>query len=109
MGGEWWLAGNVAFYGLDRASVYAGGTHPDSLDLDPVYSPWTSDADLRRRGGVLLWDMATHGTGVPPHLARRFPAHERHSVILRRQTRTPLPPLAVGVLVVPPADVAPAT
>jgi 4-amino-4-deoxy-L-arabinose transferase-like glycosyltransferase len=107
--GEWWLAGNVSYYAPDRPSVYCGGLHTDSLDLIPAYSKWTNDADLNRRGGVILWDIDWHGPELPEPLKKRFPLYRTTPPLtLKWQTAAPVAPLRVGVVIVPPAD-APAT
>jgi hypothetical protein len=86
--GDWWLAGNVCCHSPSRPSLYASlepaafGKNPfarkgDPLRFanpDPRTSPWTSDADLCRRGGVLLWDADCYGADLPEWLRRRFPA-----------------------------------
>lgn len=104
--GEWWFAGNVSCYGTDRASVYCGGYHPDSFDLIPSYSNWTNDADLNRRGGVILWDARVRGPELPEDLKKRFPLHLACPPIeVRWQTGAPLPPLEVGLAMIPPSDI----
>ncbi|MFM8826070.1 MAG: glycosyltransferase family 39 protein [Actinomycetota bacterium] len=62
VGGDWWLAGIVAFYHPQRPQVFP--------DLRAEWAPWTSDAELRRTGGVVVWP----GTGpMPEEWRRRFP------------------------------------
>jgi hypothetical protein len=85
--GDWWLAGNVCCHSVDRPCLY-GSLEPAAfgLDLDkekgdtrrfanpdPRTSPWTGDADLCRRGGVLLWDARCYGSEMPAWLRQRFP------------------------------------
>ena len=45
--GDVWLAGNIAFYGADRPSVF--------IDADPAKSPWITPDALARQGAVLIW------------------------------------------------------
>ena len=45
--GSAWVAGNVAFYGTERPSVF--------IDADPRRSPWITPAALSRQGAVLIW------------------------------------------------------
>jgi hypothetical protein len=85
--GDWWLAGCVCIHARHRLTLYGSrepawpGMDLDRLDGDPARfvvpepatSPWTSDADLLHRGGVLLWDAGTFGAELPAWLARRFP------------------------------------
>ncbi len=60
--GDVWIAGNIAFYGADRPSVF--------IDADPTRSPWITPAALARQGAVLIWS-ASEG---PPEWLSRFPA-----------------------------------
>ena len=62
MAGDVWLAGNVAFYGADRPSVF--------IDADPVKSPWIKPEALVQRGAVLIWSASD----PPPAWLGRFPA-----------------------------------
>ena len=95
VGGDWWLAANVSLYAPSRPSVYA--------DLDPIESPWTSDADFRQHGGVLLWRVDEEGERLPQAWARRFPlAVEASTLSLRWQTGARVPPVVVGLALVPP-------
>jgi hypothetical protein len=52
VGGDWWLAGVAAWYGPQRLHVYP--------ELQASWAPWTSDAALRRDGGVVLWEGGTN-------------------------------------------------
>jgi 4-amino-4-deoxy-L-arabinose transferase-like glycosyltransferase len=100
--GEWWLAGNVALYGPDRPSVY-GGRLGDTLDFGPRYSPWTNDADLESRGGVILWDCRHRGDPVPVEVRYRFPRAEVvDRLTISCQTGAKIPPVRIGVAIIPP-------
>lgn len=84
--GDWWLAGNVCCHARHRPMLY-GSREPSAPGLDvrtrrepqcflspePGASPWTSDADLLARGGVLVWDAEVYGEDVPPWLQARYP------------------------------------
>lgn len=63
VGGDWWLAGVVAFYHPDRPHVYP--------DLRPEWAPWTSDDRLLREGGVIVSPEA--GGQTRADWKRRFP------------------------------------
>ncbi len=65
VGGPWWTAANVAFYLDRRASVYA--------DLNPQFSPWASDAEFARTGGVVVWPNDLEASDWEAALRRRFP------------------------------------
>ncbi len=88
--GDWWLAGCVCVHATHHLTLY-GSREPAWPDMDlerldgdparfvvpePATSPWTSDADLLARGGVLLWDAAVFGDDVPGWLKERFPEAE---------------------------------
>jgi hypothetical protein len=85
--GDWWLAGTVCCHAAHRPTLYAS-REPAAFGMDPFSSkgdprrfanpdartsPWTSDDDLRRRGGVLLWDAGCYGADLPAWLRQRFP------------------------------------
>jgi hypothetical protein len=85
--GDWWLAGNVCVHAPHPVTLYAS-REPAAprMDLDtlkgdparfvvpePAASPWTGDADLSERGGVLLWDATVFGDELPVWAKRRFP------------------------------------
>jgi hypothetical protein len=67
--GDVWIAGNIAFYGTERPSVF--------IDADPVKSPWITPAELARQGAVLIWPAAE---GKPDWLTR-FPTTQRQEPI----------------------------
>lgn len=102
--GEWWLAGNAALYGPDRPTVY-GGCFGDTLDFSPRYCPWTGDEDLKRRGGVILWDCRRRGDPLPAELRKRFQTAEvLDPLIIAQQTGAKIPPARIGVAIVPPGS-----
>ncbi len=81
--GDWWLAGNVCCQSAHRPALY-GSREPGSFGdaersarryvaPEPGAAPWTSDAELNERGGVLLWDAGACGEELPPWLHARFP------------------------------------
>jgi hypothetical protein len=88
--GDAWLAGCVCVHAPHRPMLYASrepafpgmdlGTLRNDPALfivpDPTVSPWTSDADLLERGGVLVWDAGAFGDDLPRWLKARFPQAE---------------------------------
>jgi hypothetical protein len=107
VGGERWLTGNVNFYAASRPSVFTNfGLH--APDPDEPACPWTSVADFRRRGGVLLWLADRDGPELPPGLRDRFPdALTLAPLVLPWQTTAALPPVRVGMALVAPAAAVP--
>ena len=99
--GEGWLAGNVAFYGDDRPTVYGiMGTEvpPEDRNL----CPWMDDAGLARRGGVYLWDADRHES-LPEDVARRLPGIEPVAVLtVSQHSSLGTPPIRVGIARVRP-------
>jgi hypothetical protein len=85
--GDWWLAGLVCCHAPHRPTLYASlepaafGVDPYTrpgdprryCNPDPRTSPWTDDADLCARGGLLVWDADCYGGHIPEWLGERFP------------------------------------
>jgi len=108
--GDWWLAGNAAYSMKDRPSVHF---YYDGIS-DPQAKPtgtWSQDADVNKQGGLILW-LSTDGNAqveadrppVPEYVARRFPRAEvlPETLTLRYQTGANVPPVKVGVAMIPP-------
>jgi 4-amino-4-deoxy-L-arabinose transferase-like glycosyltransferase len=76
--GDFWLAGNVIFFSPDSPRLF----HNANLR----YSPWIDVADVRRRGGVLVWSAARAGE-MPAPMREAFPAAEdRAPLVIRAAT-----------------------
>ncbi|HXJ78844.1 MAG TPA: glycosyltransferase family 39 protein [Candidatus Methylomirabilis sp.] len=100
--GERWLAGNVAFFAPSRPSVLTDGGLGAAI-LDESACPWTSVADLKNRGGILVWSVARQGAPLPAELKTQFPDAEiLPAVILPWQTGAPLEPVRIGLAIVAP-------
>jgi 4-amino-4-deoxy-L-arabinose transferase-like glycosyltransferase len=105
VGGEAWLAGNVACYAPQRPSLYSSGD-VGYLVMDQR-SPWTDDADLCRRGGVLVWDADQYGADLPDAFQKRFPtAQVQPPLTLAYRCAAAVPPVRVGMAFVLPPRVA---
>jgi hypothetical protein len=71
--------------------------------MDARTTPWTSDEDMRARGGVLVWDAAHMGDVLPAELRQRFPAAQLQvPLVLPYRCLTQLPPARVGLALVLP-------
>lgn len=96
--GNTWLAGNIAYYAPERPQVY--------IDGDPVISPWVDANDLKRRGGILVWNEIhkTHrGEDRENALRRAFPQAEIQKPLeIPQQTGADLLPALIGWAIVPP-------
>ena len=75
VGGERWLTGNVSFWAPSRPSIFTNGGLRTSM-LDEEACPWTSVADFRKRGGVLVWPIGRDGAALPYELIKHFPDAE---------------------------------
>src|SRR5215469_5418158 len=102
--GEQWLAYNVAFYSPERPSVLTNQARLWSSEVDESSCPWTSVRQLRTSGGILLWYPLIEGFELPKGLRRIAPgAVYIQTLSLPWQTSTALPPVQVGVAVLPPS------
>jgi hypothetical protein len=92
VGGDSWLAGNVAFYSGDRPSVYEGECS------------WLDKEEFRRRGGVVMWNASNWGAELPDVFDIACPVELQTELLVRQRTSANLPPVRVGVaFVAPPA------
>ena len=97
VGGPWWVASNVAFYGRQPASVFA--------DLDESISPWVTDRNLSEHGGVIVWTKSSDDSEFEDSITRRFPnAQLTESLELASQTSATLAPVRFGVAIVLPEN-----
>ena len=65
IGGDWWLAGNAAFYSKWRPTVYA--------EMDSKISPWANDDEFKQKGGVIVWQKSETGEKIASDWLKRFP------------------------------------
>lgn len=102
VGGDWWPAANVGFYLPRRTSVYP--------ELVPEFAPWTSDSQLNQTGGVILWEIRKPSDRKNPAWLSRFPgAINQEPIVIVHRKAPDIPPLQVGLAIVPPAINDPAT
>jgi len=95
IGGPWWEASNVAFYGKEPASVFA--------DLDESIAPWLTDQKMTQRGGVIVWTKFERESDYQASIVRRFPqAHFAGPLEFAPQTSAELAPVCFGVAIVMP-------
>ena len=97
VGGTWWTAGNVGFYGQRRYSVYGS--------LSPRQSPWLSDKEFHRTGGVIVWQVGKELDYEPKKLRQHFPDLETSPpVSIPWATAANVEPLRFGIAIVPPLE-----
>lgn len=100
--GEGWGAGNVCIYSPQRPILYSNGEMAN-LAFDSKVCSWTSDEDLNRRGGAIVWDAYRYGDDVPSFLKERLPrVVGQPPVVLPFQTGAPIAPVRIGLAFVPP-------
>jgi hypothetical protein len=95
IGGEWWLAGNAAFYARQNPRVYG--------DLDTRVTPGASDEQLLAAGGILLWEADARHSEPPADWQTRFPGIRiLPPVEVHHSTVAKLAPARFGMAVIPP-------
>jgi hypothetical protein len=65
VGGDLHTASLIALASPSRPSVYDAAA--------PQRTPWTNEADMRRRGAILVWPIQDAVGAPPPALRARFP------------------------------------
>ena len=101
-GGDWWLAGNVAFYGDQETSVYA--------EMSEIWAPWMSKEQLRAKGGVILWDAGRDGAEAERieklteyWLSDYSDVVQQPDIELAWQRIPDAAPIRIGIAIIPPA------
>src|SRR5262249_17855950 len=90
------MGNSVAWYISGRPFVY--------LPYSPAAPPRVGDSDLNNEGGVIVWD-AVPGNDLPASFRSRFPtASKLEPVSIPFHAGWRLPPLRVGIALVPPAS-----
>lgn len=96
VGGSWWAASNIGLHVAGRPVMYDFG--------DPKYSPWAGDADLRRSGGMLVWEDDQYAYLFEEARQARFPDSKVLPVLeVAYATSAKMPPARFYVAVVTPA------
>jgi hypothetical protein len=100
--GDVWLALNVSCYAPRRPTYYLFSPGNDT------FTPWARLADLRQRGGALVWDADLLGDQLPPPYAACAPVVlTQPPLLLPYGGVTRLPPVRIGLAFVPPARTVP--
>jgi hypothetical protein len=95
--GPWWAAANAGLHLPGHVQVYDFFT--------PELSPWASDVELRREGGVILWEADAHPKLVDA-VRRRFPdAVILPNLELAWQTSAAIRPAEFGLAIVLPESI----
>jgi hypothetical protein len=85
---------NLAVYSPDRPHVVVHG--------DPKLSPWIDMNDLRRRGGILVWEEGHLGATLDAWRAAFGDFDLQPTLVLARQTWHPVKPARIVYAFVPP-------
>jgi hypothetical protein len=101
--GEGWRAGLICCFAPHRPVLYSSGSM-GYLVFDSPHCPWTGDADVNARGGVVVWDYDQLGDTAIVYIRSRFPRAElQPPVVLEAHTLAEVPPVRVGLAFVPPS------
>jgi hypothetical protein len=103
--GHWQYAGNASCAMKNRPSVhfyYKDIEFPDTLPT----GTWSTDEDVNQKGGMILWEVQEPNAPAPDWVVRRFPKAEAlpETLELRYKTGADIPPLRIGIAIVPPAE-----
>ena len=94
LAGDAWIAGNAAFFMAARPPVY--------IQLRPERSPWIDEAELLRRGAIVLWDPQEDEASYRQMLTERFPTAEILAPFrLPIEELSETAPVFIGVAVIP--------
>ncbi|MDR0391508.1 MAG: glycosyltransferase family 39 protein [Planctomycetaceae bacterium] len=108
--GDWSICGYAcyAMSGNPRLhffwNIYDGGI--SDMNATPT-GLWSTDDDLNQKGGMIVWNLSekNHPNNyVPDWVHKRFPNAEviHKPIILPYKTRVKIPPVKIGVAVIPP-------
>jgi len=104
--GRWKLAGNAAYAMKDRPSVHFYYRRLEDMKAQPT-GTWSTDEDVNQKGGLVLWYASkTPVPTAPQWVHLRFPKAEvfPEILVLPYNTGTDVPPLKVGIAIVPPPE-----
>lgn len=104
VGGDVWIAGNVAWYSVNRPSVYINNSKKSA--------PWVTDEDLRNNGGIILWDMGLEGSQKNPITIEKIDMYrerfggfeEQTPIAINWAVDYKLPKIVIGWAIVPPIN-----
>lgn len=97
VGGSRWVGGNIEFYSTDHPAVY--------IELDKRRAPWINLNDLKRKGGVFVWDL-TENEKIPDNVKQQFSRLQTPIIYEFDWQRNVhhLPPTRIAVAILPPED-----
>jgi 4-amino-4-deoxy-L-arabinose transferase-like glycosyltransferase len=92
--GERVHASQIAALSADRPRVY--------IDADMKRSPWIGDAEFRKKGGVVFWEIRGADSAPPAEYTSRLPAFVEEAPLRLPWARGGGDPVRLGWAIVPP-------
>ena len=99
--GDWWLAGNAAEGMRPSPSVHAIGAF-ENMDFDDSPTIWSSDMDVNRDGGLVLWNLKHYEGDTPQTLFAHFPKAVVLDPLVIPYEHFDAPPVEIGIAIVKP-------
>lgn len=96
VGGSRWIGGNIEFYSADHPSVF--------IEWDKRRAPWIDTQDLQKKGAVFVWDVS-NDESMPEEIKQQFPRLQNTKVMefTWHRNKKNLPPIKIGMAILPPA------
>ncbi|MDR2169424.1 MAG: hypothetical protein LBP59_04710 [Planctomycetaceae bacterium] len=101
----------AALWVILPAIFHTGYRNIDVIELQGIAKEWVwaTDEDVNRKGGMIVWNISEISEAdnyVPDWVYKRFPKAKTipEPIILSYKTRAKVPPLKIGVAIVPPEN-----
>lgn len=94
--GSRWVGGNIAFYSSDHPAVF--------IEWNQQHAPWIDQEKLKEKGAIFVWDI-TANESIPTDIQKHFPLLNKPMQLEFdwRRNQHHLPPVKIGVAILPPA------
>ena len=105
-GSSYMLCGFASYSMKDQPSAHCYDTWLGSHGPVPI-GTWATDADVKHQGGIIIWETPDLSEPtIPDWLRHRFPRAEVVPEVpeLPYKTNANIPPLRIGVALLPPAS-----
>lgn len=95
--GSRWIAGNLSHYSKDKPATF--------ITWNPKLSPWINPADLKKKGGIFVWDISD-GESLPHEITLAYPSlwQTETYVFDWKNNKKKLKPIKIGVAFLPPEE-----
>jgi 4-amino-4-deoxy-L-arabinose transferase-like glycosyltransferase len=94
--GERVSAAQIAVLSADRPHIFIGA--------DPARSPWIDDAEFKKKGGVVFWEIRGADSMPPAEYRTRLPAFVEEAPLRLPWARGGGDPVRLGWAIVPPQN-----